>query len=159
MGSTKLNDWMQVIGIFALVASIIFVGLQMRLDRDIARVMIYQSRASTTAEVLASLASSPDAMAAIIKSSVGDPITAQDTWLGGFQLNSVFTLTDNSLYQYQEGFLPEDHWLSVRRTVKNVISNNQFVRDYVEGSLDNYRPALRDELIGIMREIDERTEN
>jgi len=30
MDSVKLNDWLQVIGIFALVASLIFVGLQMK---------------------------------------------------------------------------------------------------------------------------------
>ena len=90
MDSAKLNDWMQVIGIFALVASLIFVGMQMRLDREIARVMIYQSRASTTAEVLATLASSPDAMAASVKSLSGDPITGQDMMLGSFQFGSVF---------------------------------------------------------------------
>ena len=36
MDSAKLNDWMQVIGIFAVVASLIFVGQQLRLDRQIA---------------------------------------------------------------------------------------------------------------------------
>jgi hypothetical protein len=35
MDSAKLNDWMQVFGIFAVVASLIFVGMQMRLDREI----------------------------------------------------------------------------------------------------------------------------
>ena len=29
MDSAKLNDWMHVVGIFALVASLIFVGLRM----------------------------------------------------------------------------------------------------------------------------------
>lgn len=159
MDSAKLNDWMQVIGIFALVASLIFVGMQMRLDREIARVMIYQSRASTTAEVLATLASSPDAMAASVKSLSGDPITDQDMMLGSFQFGSVFALSDNSYYQYQQGFLPEEHWLSVRRTVKNAISNNPFGRQYVERSLDNFRPAFRDELVRMMSEIDEKTDN
>jgi len=36
MDSAKLNDWMQVIGFFALVASLIFVGLQIRQDQEIA---------------------------------------------------------------------------------------------------------------------------
>jgi len=36
MDSAKLNDWMQVIGIFAVVASLIFVGLQMKQAQDIA---------------------------------------------------------------------------------------------------------------------------
>jgi hypothetical protein len=36
MDSAKLNDWMQVLGMFAIVASLIFVGLQMKQSRDIA---------------------------------------------------------------------------------------------------------------------------
>ncbi len=35
MDSAKLNDWLQVIAIFALVASLIFVGLQMKQTQEI----------------------------------------------------------------------------------------------------------------------------
>lgn len=44
MDSAKLNDWMQVLGIFALVVSLIFVGLQMRQDRVLAAVESTRSR-------------------------------------------------------------------------------------------------------------------
>lgn len=37
MDSSKLNDWIQGVGIFAVVASLIFVGLQMRQEQEIAR--------------------------------------------------------------------------------------------------------------------------
>ena len=43
MDSAKLNDWMQVIGIFAVVLSLIFVGLQMRQEQEIAIVDTYGS--------------------------------------------------------------------------------------------------------------------
>jgi hypothetical protein len=43
MDSSKLNDWMQVIGIFAVVVSLIFVGLQMRQEQEIAIVDTYGS--------------------------------------------------------------------------------------------------------------------
>jgi hypothetical protein len=35
MDSAKPNDWLQVIGIFALVASLVFVGLQMKQKQEI----------------------------------------------------------------------------------------------------------------------------
>jgi hypothetical protein len=35
MDSAKLNDWLQVIGIFALVASLVFVGLQLKQTQEI----------------------------------------------------------------------------------------------------------------------------
>ena len=43
MDSTKLNDWMQVVGIFALVASLVFVGLQMKQEQEIAIADTYAS--------------------------------------------------------------------------------------------------------------------
>lgn len=36
MDSRKLNDWLQVIGLFGVLAGLIFVGLQLRQDRQIA---------------------------------------------------------------------------------------------------------------------------
>ncbi len=167
MDTAKLNDWMQVFGIFALVASLVFVGMQMRQEHEIARVMIYQSRASNAAEILASAASNPDAAVAVINTAFGDPnkpiqmdgwaapITAKDIYLGRLQAQSFLTLTDNSFYQYQNGFLPEDHWQSVRSTVKNVLSDMPFIRYHVETTLDERRPAFREELIKMLAEIDD----
>jgi hypothetical protein len=52
--SAKLNDWVQVFGIFALVASLIFVGLQIRQDQEIAIVEAVSHRFNN-AEALANL--------------------------------------------------------------------------------------------------------
>ncbi len=52
MDSAKLNEWMQVIGIFALVASLVFVGLQIKQTHEIALSESYQSRAATVIEMV-----------------------------------------------------------------------------------------------------------
>jgi hypothetical protein len=169
MDSAKINDWMQVVGIFALVASLIFVGLQMRQEHEIARVMIYQERASSVAEVSIAVAASPEALAAEIKSAFGDPtqeilidgwagpITAQDMVLGTFQVNAFLALADNSYFQYQEGFLPRSHWVSVRSKLKNATVRFPFLRFRIEQSLDQQRPEFREELISLIGEIDQST--
>ena len=36
MDSAKLNSWMQVIGLFGVLGGLIFVGMQLRLDRQVA---------------------------------------------------------------------------------------------------------------------------
>jgi hypothetical protein len=48
--SSKLSDWLQVIGLFAVVASLIFVGLQMKQTDAIALSEIYQERAVASRE-------------------------------------------------------------------------------------------------------------
>jgi len=60
MNSARLNDWMQVVGIFALVASLVFVGLQMRQTQEIAsfegladgvdRILLFRELVSENAE-------------------------------------------------------------------------------------------------------------
>lgn len=167
MDSAKLNDWMQVVGLFALVASLIFVGLQMQQEHEIARVMIYQERASSIAETAIAAATSPEAMAASTKSAFGDPnqeiamdgwagpITPQDMVLGTFQANAFLALADNSHFQYQAGFLPPEHWMSVRSTIKTAAATLPFFRFRIEASLDQQRPAFREELITLIGEIDE----
>ncbi len=50
MDSAKLNDWLQLIGVFAVVASLIFVGLEIRQTDEIALSQIYQERAIASRE-------------------------------------------------------------------------------------------------------------
>ena len=46
MDWAKINDWMQVVGIFAVVASLIFVGLQMKQAHEIALASQFQARSA-----------------------------------------------------------------------------------------------------------------
>ena len=167
MDSAKLNDWIQIIGIFALVASLIFVGLQIRQEHDIARVQIYQARTSAAVEAFITAASSPAAMSASVKSIFGDPnqeividgwagpISAQDMVLGTFQVNAFMALADNSHYQYQEGFLPLEHWEGVRANVKASTKSNPFLLYRMKASLDGQRPGFRAELEKIIAEVED----
>jgi len=60
MDSAKLNDWMQVVGIFAVVASLVFVGLQMRQDRDIAVAQIWAMSDQSVTEISQMVADNRD---------------------------------------------------------------------------------------------------
>ena len=50
MSGTNWKDTAELIGIAAIVASLIFVGLQMKQSQDIAIAAQYQSRADTAVE-------------------------------------------------------------------------------------------------------------
>ncbi len=51
MDSAKLNEWMRIVGLFAVVASLIFVGLQMKQSQEIALADQYQSRAESAQDM------------------------------------------------------------------------------------------------------------
>ena len=63
MDSAKLNDWMQVIGIFALVASLIFVGFQVKQTDDIATDDLFDSIIVNTTELSSLIAENADVWA------------------------------------------------------------------------------------------------
>ena len=51
MDSAKLGDWIQIIGIFAVVASLVFVGLQLKQSQEIAVAAQYHNRAALAIEI------------------------------------------------------------------------------------------------------------
>ena len=106
MDSAKLNEWIQVIGIFALVASLIFVGFQMQQTHKIALADQYQSRAQTTIDYLL----------VRMQSDYGNPrYPAQIRWL----------LMDNNHFQYQQGFLTNETWQGYANFIRDLYARCQ----------------------------------
>ena len=109
MDSAKLNDWMQVIGIFALVASLIFVGLQMKQTQDIALAGQYQARAESTMEFyLMNLETSQGAFSVFPPSA--DDVTRADIGYYYMAANYFWMQYDNHHFQYTSGFLNQETW-------------------------------------------------
>ncbi len=124
MDSAKLNDWLQVAGIFALVASLIFVGLQMRQDREIALSGIYQARAQMTIDINLASTNPSDFVSATAKIYAGDvdEITPEELVTLEYNLAASIVLIENNHYQYESGYLPESHWARSRRDLHCLFS-------------------------------------
>jgi hypothetical protein len=124
MDSAKLNDWLQVVGMFAVVASLIFVGLHMRQDHEIALSGIYQARAQMTIDI--NLASTSPAefvsAAAKIYADEIEKITPQELVTLEYNLAATIVLLENNHYQYETGFLSDSHWARSRRDLHCLFS-------------------------------------
>jgi len=152
MDSSKLNNWMQVIGIFALVASLIFVGLQMKQTHEIALSQAYQARASSVVETLMVMASNEHAMSAFSKGFAGqdDNVTDTEQSAGFWSLYALVGLYENAYYQYEFGFLPENHWRAHRESLKTMMKINSFWRSTIR----LLSPGLRPSFGKVIAEID-----
>ncbi len=109
MDSAKLNDWIQVVGIFALVASLIFVGLQMKQTHKIALAGQYQARAQVTIDFFATRMES-DFVTADHMARIGQDVTPRQ--IRHYRNASLirWAIMDNNHFQYQQGFLTEETW-------------------------------------------------
>jgi hypothetical protein len=168
------RDWLQIIGHAGVIASLLFVGYQLKQDREIAVAATYQERTSSTTEVLTAIAANSAALSGLIKVTTPfDPespsqylmsnlgvdteldVTPIEIYANVFTTLSVWQLYDNSHYQYSRGFLPEDHWLKIRDDIKRQMMGNPFFRVTYENQMAaTQRSGFRAVIDGIVEEIE-----
>ena len=124
MDSAKINDWVQAGGIFALVASLIFVGLQLKQSQDIALSQASQSRTSTTVEILVNSAENSNFVSSIAKRQRGDSdaLTVEERVVIRQYAIGILYLYEDQHYQYINGFLPEERWQAAKATLARFLS-------------------------------------
>ena len=117
MDISRWKDTAELIGIVAIIASLIFVGLQLKQSQEIALATQYQARAEATqALTLAHFEADYVPNIPAITAGLSDEITARD-------INTQLWLWiqfDNHYYQYQAGFLDEDAWQAQWRNTQEI---------------------------------------
>ena len=110
--TSRINEWLQVVGMFGVIASLIFVGLQMKQTQQIALSGTYQARSDATVESLVAVISSPEflSVSAKIYANKFDELTMQEAVAWEYFLGAEMTMFENNHQQYEMGFLSEEHW-------------------------------------------------
>jgi len=165
----KWKEIAELVGMAAIVASLIFVGYQLKQDHEIAIAEAYQARAIASAESVRDLAADENATRGIIRArnSVNpddllpaglapDELTelpAIELGAATLHLLSSIYIWENSHFQYTHGFLPRSHWERVRRTIKEGIHNDPVTRFALERYSDLMLPEFRNEVDLIIEEL------
>ena len=143
MKGADWKDIAELIGIAAIVASLVFVGLQMRQTHDIALVTLYQMRADAAREV-ASVSLDSEALHEVYKRlNAGEEVSESDLSLVRDSWFLFFNHFENSHFLYQEGFLSEEHWQSDLISIVEEM-RDPFVRDFWTDAKIRYRESFVD---------------
>ena len=126
MKSSNWKDIAEIVGIAAIVASLVFVGLEMRQSQEIAVAAQYHERASLAVDWFDQEHETGNmAMwAGFCSPEISGSATAEEIEREGhscLSLVSFLTIHDNHFYQYQSGFLDEESWQARRETLKRVL--------------------------------------
>lgn len=145
------RDWLSIAGQFGVIASLVFVGWQIKLDNDIAKSATYQARSALAAEYYWTIATDPVSRSAVTKMFTKDSELTDDeivaaTWLWA----SGKEIMQNSYYQYQNGYLDEEHWAQIRRLIKRTLKNPIAHSVFQDG---NTRQSFQEELDRIEAEL------
>jgi len=120
MDSHKLHDWLQIIGIAAVVASLIFVGLQIKQSDDIALAEVLESVAARGIEERALMSAHAVAWQ---KACLGEQLTAQERLIAGNIYFNYLQNNFNSWVRFQatgiggtsSGFLTDAYAANIHR--------------------------------------------
>lgn len=166
----KKNDWKSIaelVGIAAVVASLVFVGLQLEQSQEIAIAEQYQNRSDSTLEYWTAMTQS-DATIALwatqisryVESgaaeealvSVFEEEGAEQVAVRFFVFRSNITIFDNYHFQNEKGFMTDDAWQPFRERLKNLLSDSTnafFYRDVRSGLRSTFRVVCDDILLEI----------
>ena len=132
---TNRHQFVEIAGLIAIVASLVFVGMQLLLDRELAAAEQYSFRAESRMETLRAHLGSDDyisAMVTVFESDGRAPPFYDEEFAKLANQNNVSTreviifwieeelnmLTwDNLYYQYNQGLLEEEFWLGAKQSL------------------------------------------
>jgi hypothetical protein len=169
----KFLDWKicaELIGVAAIVASLIFVGLELRQSQRIALAAQYQARTDSGRlyfyESLASDYRIED-LAVDIEAWAWPPGFLSDVeqqWLDDHPPSvwaeaaywSVINLYgfDNYYYQYQSGLLSEEGWLALQSRLRGLLRDDPFARYLIVVTGQDFRESFRNLAITLIPETD-----
>ncbi len=170
MPSRKWRDIAELIGIGAIVASLILVGLQLQQSQEIAVGAQYQERAHAQIENYLSQIQSDQALIdrgqrlinaassgsypIVIKNLIETkgPESVAVTYL---LYRSKMAMMDNCHFQYESGFMTEDTWLAMRHRLQNLLSDDVFAAMYRSESW-HFRSSFQEETSQLLAGLDAR---
>lgn len=148
----------ELVGLVAIVASLIFVGLEMRQSQKIALAAQYQARTESGRQYFyQSLASDyrMEDLATEIASwewPAGFLSADERQWLDEHPSSvaaeaaywAVINLYgfDNYYFQYQSGFLSEEGWLALQSRLRDVLRDNPFARYLIVVTGQDFRESF-----------------
>ena len=156
MEIAKLNDWLQILGMIGVIASLIFVGLELRQSREIAISQTYQSRAESEVAMILESSSNSAFRTARPKLNAGliEELTDEEHVALDYHYGALATLWENDHFQYQQGYLSDEHWAKTEWNLTCTLGSR-----YVRKVFEAQGWAMRESFSDVARKIAKKAES
>ena len=106
----QLGNIGELVGGIAVVASLIYVGVQLKQSAKVTRASVRQSIASRAGEAQFLVAQNDELLAVVTKLFQQEKLSPQENVRLHFFLGGLFRGTEEAYLLYREGFLDDDYW-------------------------------------------------
>lgn len=168
MNQALLKNLVEIIGISAIVGSLVFVGLELRQSHQIAIAAEYQERAATVNDLYSTKIQSETALS-VVGQPLYEAVRSADfadeyrhmyegytvEQLGYISTYALIVMTnfDNLYFQYQSGFISDESWRAFRYRFRRELES-PIIRLTFEKDPNWYRASFRQLCREIITEID-----
>ena len=149
MKKVSLDVWIQLIGMLGVIASLIFVGLQMRQTHQIALAAQAQARTEMLLTRHMTFLEGRSDLGYRTFTKPFSELTPEEKWARELQSSWLRDLQQNNYFQYRLGFLDEQQWRVIEARIEQTWSNCEFRSgyfqpDFMESDFVDYLLALDD---------------
>jgi len=120
---------MELIGIAAIVASLVFVGLELQQSRAVALAEVHQSRAQIGMQ-FSTWPRDPSVELVKRKEFSGEPLDDYEQLISDSVYDEAIYFIENNYYQYQLGLLPQEVWDANIAALDSWIPNDKTFDEY-----------------------------
>lgn len=147
MKSPHWKNIAEVVGTGAIVASLIFVGLQLRQAQQVALSVAYQSRADTSLGLITAALESETLLSAMSKQNAdrSDALTEAEKVALTYNLIGELIYLENVHYQYTSGFVTDEQWKANVGDLRRIFAV-EFNRKFWEEDRENWRSSFVQEV-------------
>ena len=143
MNREEINDWLQVLGLIAVAISLVFVGLELKQSRDIARADVYQQRAASAIQMITDSYSNQAFVSGAAKLKRGEKLTEYENAQILSHIYRALNHFENLHFQYEMGLLTQEQWDATRNELRRFTQLDAFLSAWKDGE-DTWRPSYTD---------------
>ena len=151
-GVTSNPNWKEIaeiIGVTAIVASLVFVGIELRQARQIAIADMYQQRSSMLIDLHAARLSSEPLTQSMNKMDAGEALGDWESGLVNTAHYLFLTYWENIHFQFEYGLMPEEQWQASQRAMANYLRTTPGAMDFWNSA----KLAMRVSFVNAVEEV------
>lgn len=141
----------EIISALAVVASLIFVGIQIRQNTRATQASMRQSIADNDIDYLITFLDNSILAHANAKSIAGDSLSPVEWEQLVAQQHVNFRVFENAHYQYQNGLLDDEVWQRYRVIIELLLTSDSAARELWSSRNYTFTPAFQEEIESINR--------
>ena len=144
MHGSRIRGWLEIVGLFGVVGSLIFVGLEMRQAQQIAMSSANQARADATVDFTLTLATDPFVRSVQTKVAMGqiNELTLEERIAFERTADAFLFIMENIHHQYLNGFITAQRWQGTLVNLEEGM-DTPGMRDFFDKSRDGWSPQFQ----------------